>query len=296
VTFSAASPSVIHRIVSAPSKQALRGTPSRVRLLAAVCAALALFAVPGRAEKIEQLKPQGYVNDFAGVLDAQARERLTGLCQEVEQKAHAQIAIVTVRRLEGVPIEDFSVNLATRWGIGPKASDRGVLILLAVDDHRYRVEVGYGLESILPDGKVGGFGREIVPLLRQRDYRGALLQLTSRIADVIAEDRGVTLGNRLPLPRRQPERPFPWAFTGLIIFFVVWFVWSVFRSLFLPIRGGLRHRGRYGGWPGIWWLGGFGSGGSGGGWSGGSFGGGGGGGFGGFGGGGFGGGGASGSW
>jgi uncharacterized protein len=243
-------------------------------------------ALAGRAEKVEQLKPQGYVNDFADVLDQQSRAQLSALSEEVDKKAGAQIAVVTVRSLEGLPIEEFSINLATRWGIGPKKSDRGVLILLAIEDHKYRVEVGYGLEPILPDGKVGGFGREIVPQLRQRDYGGALLQLTGRIATVIAQDRGVTLSGMPPMrsdvPRVTPgESPAGWRLWLTLLVILLIFVPPAFYAYlwFLSLMSGTlpRRRGSWGG-----------------GWSGGGFGGAGG--FGGFGGGGFGGGGASGSW
>jgi len=143
---------------------------------------LLLLCVPAaRAEQVKNLKPQGYVNDFAGVLSAQAKDKLTALCAEVDQKAKAQIAIVTVSSLEGEPVEQFSIDLATAWGIGPKQKDRGILILFAPNDHRDRIEVGYGLEEILPDGKVGGFEREAVPLLRQNDYSGAVLLITQRV-------------------------------------------------------------------------------------------------------------------
>ena len=152
------------------------------------------------AEKIEQLQPQGYVNDFAGVLSTAAREQIATLCSEVDQKTHAQISVVTVRTLDDVPVEDFANKLYARWGIGYKGENRGALILLAVNDRKYRVEVGYGLEPILPDGKVGGFGREMLPRLRQGDYDAALLQLTTSIARVIASDRGVTLGK---LPQQE---------------------------------------------------------------------------------------------
>src|ERR1700730_7259803 len=108
---------------------------------------LLLLCVPvGRAEQVKNLRPQGYVNDFAGVLSAQAKDKLTTLCTEVDQKAKAQIAIVTVSSLEGEPVEQFSVDLATAWGIGPKQKDRGVLIQIALNDRKYRIEIGYGLE------------------------------------------------------------------------------------------------------------------------------------------------------
>ena len=136
----------------------------------AIIAALALRSrcAPRR---VEQLSPQGYVNDFAGVIDAGSqREDSRLLCQEVDQKADAQIAVVTIHSLEGDTRQDFANRLFEKWGVGPKGKDRGVMILLAVDDHQYWTEVGYGLEPILPDGKVGGFGRDMLPLLRQNQY------------------------------------------------------------------------------------------------------------------------------
>src|SRR5258707_9332192 len=161
----------------------------KLALLAAlVWAAAALFAEP-----ISQLKPSNYVNDFANVLNPATTAQLNDLCLQVDQKAHAQIAVVTMNSLDGNSIEEYAVDLYKAWGIGSKASNRGVLILFAVKDHRYRTEVGYGLEPILPDGKVGGFGREAVPLLRQNDYDGSISLMVSRVADVIAKDAGVEI-------------------------------------------------------------------------------------------------------
>ena len=246
------------------------------------------------AEQVKDLKPQGYVNDFAGVLGAPAKEKLAALCAEVDRKAGAQIAVVTISSLGGEPIEQFSIDLATQWGIGPKQQARGVLILLAPNDRKYRVEVGYGLEAILPDGKVGGFGREMVPSLQRNDYGGAVTLLTERIASVIAADRGVTLDTAAgaPAPSPGPDHSlFPMSSIVWLLIFVVF--------LFSPVLGFIL-RLFFGGWIGPRrrggpWMGGAGYGG--GSWGGGGFGGGGGGGgFGGFGGGSFGGGGASGSW
>jgi uncharacterized protein len=259
-----------------------------------------------RAEQASQLKPQGYVSDFAGVLDPGARQQLMALCEEVDHKAGAQIAVVAIHTTGGVPIEEFSIDLAQRWGIGPKQNDRGVMILLAVDDHRYRIEVGYGLEGILPDGKVGGFGREAVPLLRARNYSGALLLLSRRVADVIAADRGVSLTSTPTFPPQgeggPPEQgyPPPAFLLSSLIFLLLFFGFPLLGWL-LPLlfAGALsnpQRRRMYanrrpwflgGYWPGTWPGGGYGGGGRG--WGGG-------GGFGGFGGGSFGGGGASGGW
>ena len=243
------------------------------------------------AENVKNLKPQGYVNDFAGVLSAQAKEKLTALCTEVEQKTKAQIAVVTVSSLEGEPVEQFSIDLATEWHVGPKQLDRGVLILFATNDHKYWTQVGYGLEAILPDGKVGGFGREAVPLLRQNDYDAAILLVTQRVASVIAQDQDVTLEALSGVPPPRPESDNPSApsipFIGILIF-VIFLFFPVLGFLLRLFFGGSINSRRGGGWgigPGYYGGGGF-DGSSGGG----------GGGFGGFGGGSFGGGGAGGSW
>jgi uncharacterized protein len=172
------------------------------------------------------------------------------------------------------------------------------MILLATEDRKSRVEVGYGLEPILPDGKVGGFLREAVPLLRNNDYDGALLLVTRRVADVIAADRGVTLSGSSPLPaRRTPPQGSGWSIGQiLLLLFIIFIVYSIMKR-----SGGAGGSGYTRGGGSGWWIGpmiGSGMGGGRGGWGGGGFGGGGGGGggFGGFGGGSFGGGGASGSW
>jgi len=268
-----------------------RATRPPLRLALAACLAIGLFFVPraATAQVPEQLKVKGYVSDFAGVLSPTARDQLTALCTEVDQKAQAQIAVVTIKSLEGRAIEEYSVDLATRLGIGPKSSNRGVLILLAVDDHKYFTSVGYGLEAILPDGKVGGFGREAVPYLRANNYDGAILLMTRRVADVIANDRGITLTGSAPLsPELEPSSP---RIPPVVILLGIFFLFYAIRAV-LSAGAGPQSRRRGGGW----WMGPMISGGfGGGGFGGGGFGGGGGG-FGGFGGGSFGGGGAGGSW
>lgn len=261
--------------------------------------AIVLSAPRAHSEQVKNLKPQGYVNDFAGVLSEQAKTRLTALCAEVDQKTKAQIAVVTVTSLEGEPVEQYSFELATQWGVGPKQQARGVLLLVAPNERKYWTQVGYGLEAILPDGKVGGFGREAVPFLRQGDYSGAVLLMTQRVAAVIAEDQKVALDNLSGAPQAEPSPPLGEPDTSLPISSIVWLI-IIVVFVFFPISGfflrllfggmiGPRRRG------GGWGMGGPGFGG--GSWGGGGFGGGGGGGgFGGFGGGSFGGGGAGGSW
>jgi len=250
------------------------------------------------AEPIDSLHPSNYVNDFAGVLDASTQAQLNDLCLQIDQKAHAQIAVVTVKTLDGQDPVSYAVALYQKWGIGAKGKDRGVLILLATDDHKYWTSVGYGLEAILPDGKVGGFGREAVPLLKNGDYAAAVTLLTTRVATVIAQDAGVTLENQ-PRVAEAPQKRAPSGGSGgvIVVVIILFVVFSILRAIF---RGGGGSGGGSGFWSGLLWamlFNSMGGGGRGGGYGGGGFGGGGGGGgVGGFGGGSTGGGGAGGSW
>jgi uncharacterized protein len=265
---------------------------------AAVLLCAALFgAVFTRAEDIKTIHPTGYVTDLAGVIGGDRIAKLEALCTELEQKTGAQMAIVTVRSLDGQSVEYYAVDLFRQLGIGSKKDNRGVLLLVAPSDRKYRIEVGYGLEPVINDARAGDVGRAMVPFLRQGDYGDAIETAAWQLAKYIADDSKVTLSGQPPATRiRHSNRGggigIFWVIVGLFILFSI-----------LGRSSGMRPGG--GGGSGLlWFLLGMmaNSGGSRGSWGGGGFGGGsggwggGGGGFGGFGGGSSGGGGASGSW
>jgi len=250
------------------------------RARACLAALLLITGISAKAEPVSQLQPTGYVNDFAAVLDPATKAQIEDICRQVDDKAHAQIAVVTINSLDGKDVQNYAVDLFTKWGIGGKKTDRGVLILYAIQDHRYWTEVGYGLEPILPDGKVGGFGREAIPLMRSEDYSKALLLVTTRVADVIAADAGVQLTHAQPrAPTRGMERPERGISLGGIVLLVVIFIiilvtplrsvlfWLLFSNIFGGRGGGFGG----GGWSGGGGGGGFGGGSTGGGGAGGSW-------------------------
>jgi len=267
-----------------------------------VLAALAFLTVQGLlAEQVSQLpKPTDYVSDFAHVLSADAVAKLDRICGELDHsQANSQVAVVTVRNLDGEDAAEWASALEDKWHMGKKGSDRGLLVLLAVDDHKYRIDVGYGLEGILNDARVGDIGRSMLPDLRTKDYDAAILGAVGQLAKVIADDAHVTLTDHLPNPppvrQGQQHGSSP---AGAIILFIILFMmfggFGLFRilfwlGLFRSALGGRRYSGGSGPFMGGGGWGGGGGGGFGGGDSGG-------GGFGGFGGGDFGGGGAGGSW
>jgi uncharacterized protein len=257
-----------------------------LRLLPA--AQCACFALAAPAQSVDSLaKPTDYISDYAQVLSPEAVAQLDSICEQLDHsKANAQIAIVTVHSLNGDDAADYANQLEDKWKMGRKDSDRGALVLLAVDDHKYRIEVGYGLEGILPDGKVGDIGRDMVPDLKANDFSGAVTLAVGEMAQVIATDAGVTLDQTTPQPEPQEQPVRRGSAMGKLILVIILLVFFGGSSLLRMLFGfGLF----FGGWGrGGWGGGGYGGGGFGGG--------GGGGGFGGFGGGGFGGGGAGGSW
>jgi uncharacterized protein len=257
-------------------------------------AALVTFlAIPLRAQSVASLpaRPSDYVSDFAHVLSAGTIAQLDNICSQLDHsKANAQFAIVTVNNLAGDYPADYADQLETKWGMGKKGSDRGLLFLLAVQDHKYRIEPGYGLEGVLNDAKVGDIGRSMLPDLKAGDYDDAEMLAVGQLAQDVATDRGVTLDLNGSAPVSQPvqERPHGHPIVNLILFLVVLFFFGGFSIIRMLLGAGLFFGGWGGGMGGPWM--------GGGGWGGGGGGGGGGDGFGGFGGGGFGGGGAGGSW
>jgi uncharacterized protein len=155
--------------------------------------AMLMFA-SASAEKVGSMPaPTGYVDDYAGVLSDAGKARIDAICHEIHAKGNAQIFVVTIHTLEDSTIEAFANDLYHNWKIGEKGSDRGVLLIFAINDHKRRIEVGYGLEPILTDGKVGDIGRDMVPALKDGDYDGAILTGVQKVADVIATDAKVTL-------------------------------------------------------------------------------------------------------
>ncbi|HEY0703170.1 MAG TPA: TPM domain-containing protein, partial [Candidatus Acidoferrales bacterium] len=233
-------------------RRAFRPRACATRWRGAVVALFAIFLfapLDSTAQAPSSLpKPTGYVSDFANALSPSARAQLEALCTEVDQKTHAQIAVVTVKSLNGLEPEDYAIQLSTRWGVGPKQSSRGVMILWSPGDRKYSIQAGYGLEPILPDGKVGGFGREAVPLLRAGSNDAAILLITRRVADVIAQDSGVTLsGQPLAPPRRAADTDNSVSGLGSLILLGLFILFIYMMAK----RGGGPGRGGGSGW----WIG-----------------------------------------
>ena len=199
-----------------------------------VAVVLGLCATATLAERVQDLpKPTDYVSDYAHVLSPQTVAVLDNICSQLDHtQANAQIAIVTVHNLDGDDAANFANDLETKWKMGRKGSDRGALVLLAVDDHKYRIEVGYGLEGILPDGKVGDIGRAMVPYLRARDYDSAVTLAVGQLAHVIATDAKITLSDEPALAQQPVNRgPMPGKVVLLIVLLIFFGGFMLLRLL-----------------------------------------------------------------
>jgi len=223
------------------------------------------------------------VVDDAHVVPDDVERTIDDELNDFQARSGNQIAVAVVKTTGGTSIEDYSIDLARAWGVGEKGKDNGVLVLIAYDDHKLRIEVGRGNEGELTDLEAGRIIREqMTPRLKAGDVGGAIEAGTSAIRVALGDQLAVA-----PAPVAQPAGGggggFPWTAIVFLLFPL------------LSILGGFGRRRRRFGWGSPIFFGG-GLGGFGGGWGGGSRGGGGSGGFSGGGGGGFGGGGASGSW
>jgi uncharacterized protein len=204
-----------------------------------VSALVGLFASAGSAVDWKALpKPTGYVSDLAGVVDAASKSQLEAYCTSVEGSTGVQMAFVTIPSLEGEPIEDVANTIYRAWGVGQKGKNEGILLLLVINDRRNRLEVGYGLEPILPDGLTGSVLREMRPALRQQQYGEALMAAAETIGNTVAKAKNVELTTRLARrTRATPTDSIPWAAI----------VGGVFLLIFLFRSGGPRGYGGGGG-------------------------------------------------
>jgi uncharacterized protein len=248
-------------------------------------AVLALAVASALAADFGALQPQGYVSDFAGVVDPGARAALERYCATVEKSTGAQLALVTLPSLGGEPIEDVANLLFRKWGVGAKGRNEGILLLLVIGDRRSRLEVGYGLEPVIPDGYAGSLLRQMRPALKDQHYGDALALAAQAIGARIAQAKGVEIASPGHAPRRrQPLASLPWPLLIGGLFALFWVMGVAGRSRryghssggFLPglilgsiagnALGGSGHgRGGFGGYDSGDSFGGFGGGDSGGG-------------------------------
>ena len=271
------------RLLGLPAARATRGLAVLVAtLLVLVLLALPLFAQTGEAS----IPPYaGYVTDEAHLFDDARHAQLEGFLDQVQKKTGVQFALLTVATTNGEDPEAFKVRVFKKWGIGNADRDDGLLLLIAMQEHKLVFETGYGLEGTQPDGWQARMLREVaVPKMRAGQPADGVTAAVLATAQRIATDKQVQLtwdGHELRYDGDgATHAKLPLGLIALVIFLVISTILRAMRGANGYRGGGGFYGGGFGGWGG-----GFGGGGGGGGSS-----------FGGFGGGGSGGGGGGASW
>ncbi len=167
------------------------------------------------AERVEEIpnpktRDNTWVMDLPGMLRPDTVQQLNALIDQLEQETTAEMAVVVIRSLDSQSIEDLAVDLFRQWGIGKRDHDNGLLFLWAVNDRRVKIEVGYGLEGILPDGKVGSIlDHHVIPHFRTGDYDQGVLQGVQALAAVVRHEP-VDLPPETAQSYESEETPIGW--------------------------------------------------------------------------------------
>ena len=230
-------------------------------------------------------KPKGLVNDFANVIPPAYKQKIAAVTGALLQQTGIPVVVVTMPDIGGAEYNNYANRLYKAWGIGKKGEDKGVLIFVTMKERKMRIETGYGVEGILPDGLVGEIrDRYMTPYLKQNKFGAGLLAGASAVAQVIAKASGIELSGQMPQKAAQKQSGFSFL-PILIILIIVMLIskrrggsWFYFLLLLFGLGGGGGHGsghssgglgGSFGGFGGG--LGGFGGGMSGGGGAGGGF-------------------------
>ena len=218
--------------------------------------------------------PMGAVNDFAGVIPSQYKRPMNNLAIEVMQKTGTSVVVATFESIGDSDPADFANRLYEAWGIGKEGQDKGVLILLAVRERRVRIETGYGIEGILPDGLTGEIlDKYVIPYLKKGDYGRGLSNAMIAVSSIAAKDAEVSLNGKQSVGKSRIRRTSPMSSLFTLIIFILILIPLLgtrrgrailpFLLLMLLMGGGGRSAGSFGSFGGG--FGGFGGGMSGGG-------------------------------
>lgn len=177
----------------------------------------------------------GFVNDFAGVIDSATKEKLEGLCRVLEKKTSAELAIAVVKSVAPLDSKTYAVKLFEKWKIGKKGKDNGILMLLAMDERRVEIEVGYGLEGVITDARVGEIlDRYVVPYFKEGKFGEGLYNGAAAIAQKIAQAASQELGEGYKAEEQAKEEAkveWPgWLMPAIVGSIIVLVILSIFFS------------------------------------------------------------------
>ena len=230
-----------HNLVSRPWAVSLRVSAAIFLLsLIPIFSALAERPFP---------KPKGLVNDFANVISPAYKQKIAAVTGALLQKTGIPVVVVTMPDIGGAEYNDYANRLYRAWGIGKKGEDKGVLIFVTVKERKMRIETGYGVEGILPDGLVGEIrDRYMTPFLKQDKFGEGLLAGALAVAQVVAKASGIELSGQMP--KKTVKKRAGFSFFPILIILIIIMLISKRRGgswlFFLPLLFGLGAGGGYG--------------------------------------------------
>ena len=178
---------------------------------------------PLKAQAAEYPKPEGYVNDYAHMLSPEAKTGLEEKLDTLEKDTGAELTVVTIDTLNGEPIENYAEGLFQEWGIGKEGEDNGVLFIMAIDEKKMRIEVGYGFEGALTDAETKLIlEKDVKPYFKEGDYQKGIEEGVNRIGGRIKDE--------VPAYSEEEVTNSPIAF-----FDIVWWLWRTFGSIVVVI-------------------------------------------------------------
>ncbi len=218
---------------------------SKNKILAGFFSGILLFLIlvsclvpPGYAQ-VRIPERRGLVNDFANVIPSAQEQQLLGVTSELLRKSEIPVVVVTMPNIEGAEYNDYANRLYEQWGIGKKGEDKGVLVFVTVEERKMRIEVGYGLEGVIPDGLAGEIrDTYMIPFLRQDRFGEGILNGTMAIVMTIAKSEGIELTGGIQVTRPKQSRRSGFSILPFIIIII-----------FLILGGRGRRRG-----SGLWFL------------------------------------------
>ncbi|PKM78037.1 MAG: methanol dehydrogenase [Firmicutes bacterium HGW-Firmicutes-15] len=230
-----------------------RGIGSIVGWLAALVLLL-LFVFPSptmAAAVIPDPEPGLYVLDQAGVMSNETKAMIINTSQELARQTKAQVAVVTMKTLDGQPIADVALEIGRKWQLGDKQLNNGIVILVVPTEKKIRIEVGYGLEGALPDGKIGRLEDEyMLPAFKEGNYDLGLANGYKAIVAEVAKEYGVSIGiqqgtKTVPVEAPAQKKVPTWlTILGAIgLIFLIWLDNRFLNGFFLGMLLGMLFRG-----------------------------------------------------
>ena len=186
-------------------------------LLFIIVSLLALAGPSADAAVLPKPSQREYIVDTAGIVSAEDCAQIEKIGEELREKTKAEIVVVTVATLDGTDIESYANELFRSWGIGDAKQSNGVLLLIAKDDRKFRIEVGYGLEGEITDGRAGEILDKMKPYFRDEKYSEGVLNAYQKLAAYAYRAAGVTPGADVSATLEEEE---PSILMNVFIFFL----------------------------------------------------------------------------